>query len=231
MSNSIVQGFAARLRRDIALGELEPGARLNIEALKRAHKVSHPSIREALALLAGEGFVSAEDNKGYRVLDFSLDDLLDATRLRSELECMGLTWSIEKTNLDWRAHVVAAHHALSEVEVEVLTDPVAFANEWDERNRLFHLALIGNCGSPRLIDTVSNYYDITRRYRLMAFTKTKSDHRAWLSGSRHEHKELAKLALAGDAEAASGILRSHITKNTRQAQAIVLEFAAENRRV
>ena len=231
MPNSIVHEFAAHLRRDIALGHLEPGARLNIEALKRAHKVSHPSIREALALLAGEGFVSAEDNKGYRVLASSLDDLLDATRLRAELECLGLSWSVEKTNLDWRAQVVAAHHALSEVEAEIETDPVAFANEWDERNRLFHLALISNCGSPRLIETVSNYYDLTRRYRLMAFTKTQADHRVWLAGSRQEHKELAELALAGEAEKASAVLRGHITKSTQQAQATVVEFAAEKQRV
>ena len=119
MGNTIVNELASQIRRDIALGEIEPGSRLNIEAIKRERKVSHPTIREALALLAGEGYVTAEDNKGYRVLASSLEDLKDSTRLRAELECLGFRWSIERSSAEWRASVVAAHYTLSEVEAEM----------------------------------------------------------------------------------------------------------------
>jgi len=223
--SSVVQELAARLRRDIALGMLSPGARLNIEALKRERKVSHPSIREALALLAGEGYVSVEGNKGYRVLSSSLDDLQDSTRLRAELECLGLTWSIENSDKDWRASVVAAHHVLTEVEAEMLDDPVAFANEWDECNKQFHNALIGNCRSPRLIETVSVNYDLTRRYRLMAYSKAHAGHVSWLGRSTREHAELRNLALDGDAEKACAILRDHVTKNSMEAEVTVFQLS------
>lgn len=229
-SSTIVSELAARLRRDIALGILAPGARLNIEALKRAQKVSHPSIREALALLAGEGYVSAEGNKGYRVLDSSLEDLQDTTRLRAELECLGLTWSIGQSDKDWRAAVVAAHYALSEVESEMLEDPAAFAIEWDERNKQFHLALISHCGSPRLIETVSSYYDLTRRYRLMAYAKSHAGHRSWLERSACEHTALKDHALSGDVTAGCALLREHTNKSTAQADAVVFQLSGAKTR-
>lgn len=213
MGTTLVHDLAAEIRRDIALGVLAPGSRLNIEALKRARSVSHPTIREALALLAGEGYVSAEDNKGYRVLASSFADLEDASRLRAELECLGFRWSIERATADWRGAVVAAHHTLSEVERDMNGDLESFALEWDERNRQFHHALIANCGSPRLIGTVATLYDLTRRYRLMAYADGSISRPDWLERSPREHDELKVLALAGDADQAEAALRAHITKS------------------
>ena len=224
MGNTIVNELASQIRRDIALGEIEPGSRLNIEAIKRERKVSHPTIREALALLAGEGYVTAEDNKGYRVLASSLADLKDSTRLRAELECLGFRWSIERSSAEWRASVVAAHYTLSEVEADMGEDPRAFAVEWDERNRQFHHALISNCGSPRLLDTVATLYDLTRRYRLMAYATNSNVRPAWLERGPREHGELKDIALSGDAGRGVAALRDHITKSFDGSAAAILPF-------
>lgn len=226
MGTTIVNELAAQLRRDIAHGNLVPGTRLNIEALKRERKVSHPSIREALALLAGEGYVSAEDNKGYRVLASSLSDLKDSTRLRAELECLGLRWSFDNANADWRAGVVAAYHTLSEVEADMETDPQAFAVEWDERNKQFHEALIGNCGSPRLLDTVFTLYDLTSRYRLMAYSDRSADRPYWLERSPREHGFLKDCVLSNENEAAIDALREHLTKSFSESDAQILPLRA-----
>lgn len=226
---SVVHELAARLRRDISFGVLKPGQRLNIEAIKRDQKVSHPSIREALALLSGEGYVSVEGNKGFRVLDSSLEDLRDTTRLRAELEYIGLHWSVENSIPEWRAKVVAAHHILAEVEAELAHDPRAFANESDERNKQFHLALIDNCQSPRLIETVSTFYDLTRRYRLMAYAQSDIDHHAWLHRSTSEHASIMAAALEGNAEGASDILHAHVTKGLDQAEVEMIAWGTAKR--
>ena len=211
-TTNVVADLAVRIRRDIALGVLAPGERLNIEALKRDFKVSHPSVREALALLTGQGYVVSEENKGYRVQPTSWNDLHDTTRIRSELESMGLQWSVEKSDRDWRAGVVAAHYALSEVEAGLADAPFDHAIEWEERNRAFHLALIGNCGSPRLIEMVSSLYDLTERRRLQTFCKTGEDLLAWLEVSSSEHLGLKDLAIAGDAASACELLKHHANK-------------------
>lgn len=221
VSSTVTSDLSAKLRRDIVLGVIPPGARLNIEAIKRERKVSHPTIREALAHLAGEGYVTAEDNKGFRVLASSLDELHDISRLRAELEQLGLRWSIARTSTDWRSSVVAAHHALSEAEAEMAQDPANAAIAWDERNRQFHLALIGKCASPRLIQTVSTLYDLTRRYRLMAHAETCADQVEWLRCSADEHVRLRDHALAGNADAACALLGGHITTSAAKAGSIV----------
>lgn len=211
MASRVLQ-LADQLRRDITLGRLRPGARLNIEALKREHCLSHPSVREALAILAGEGYVSLEGNKGYHVLEVSIAALRDTARLRAELECIGLKWSSENGGTDWRAGIVAAHHALHEIEqaMEANTQPALV--DWDERNKRFHLALIQFCGSPQLLETVNRYYDLTRRYRLMAYEKRPAEQLDWLHRSSREHEIIKDAVLAGEIDSAIVALRGHITK-------------------
>ena len=115
----VVTSLSDELRRDISLGIIKPGEKLNIEGLKRDYSVSHPSVREALSLLAGEGYVSFEESKGFRVLSPSQAELQDIIRVRAELEAMALAWAVERSTLDWRSQVIAAHYALSEVEPAV----------------------------------------------------------------------------------------------------------------
>lgn len=222
--SSVIASLSDALRRDISLGVLKPGDRLNIEGLKRAHKISHPSVREALSLLVGEGFVASEGKKGFRVLDTSLEDLRDKTRVRSELEVLAFGWSVANADTDWRASVVAAHYALGEVEAEMATDPEAFVLEWDERNRNFHLALAANCGSPHLIDLIAHEYDLSRRYRLMAHARDHSDvaRVGWIKASAQEHQGLVDAVRGGDASAGQALLRDHITKGKDVAE--LLEF-------
>jgi DNA-binding GntR family transcriptional regulator len=211
---SIIASLSDRLRRDISLGSIKPGDKLNIEAIKRSYNVSHPSVREALSKLVGEGYVSFEESKGFRALQSSYEEQQDITRVRSELECLALEWSIQRTNVDWRATVVAAHYALSEVEKEMPSDPLNAALEWDARNRAFHFALVGNCASPKLLDLIEAQYDLSRRYRLMAHANDRSakSRARWVEKSAREHDQIKQAALDGDIESGQAVLKKHITK-------------------
>ncbi|MGH1484010.1 MAG: GntR family transcriptional regulator [Geminicoccales bacterium] len=223
---SVIASFANQIRRDISLGILPPGERLTIEKLRREHKISHPSVREALAQLVGEGYVSFEDQKGFRVIRESTEVLQDTTRVRAELECLAFQWSLERADTDWRASIAASHFALSEVEREIGADPVAYALEWDERNRNFHLALCGNCDSPNLLSLICRQYDLTRRYRLMAHGRSKPStmRTSWIDRSAEEHAALHDAALAGDAKKGLDLLKSHINKASEQNVAVLLQM-------
>ncbi|MEL6677903.1 MAG: FCD domain-containing protein [Pseudomonadota bacterium] len=212
---SVIASLSDRLRRDISLGVLKPGMKLNIEGLKRDYSVSHPSVREALSLLVGEGYVSFEESKGFRVLLPSESELRDIIRVRAELEAMAFDWAVRRTNLDWRSDVVAAHYALSEVEQEMPSYPANAALEWDARNRRFHMSISSNCGSPKLLDLIEVQYDQSRRYRLMAHAEGRSEpsRSMWVERSAEEHNALKEAVLAGDIAAGQGILRKHITKS------------------
>lgn len=226
--SSVVGTLAAHLRRDISLGVIRPGQKLNIEALKREHKVSHPSVREALALLVGEGYVASADQKGFRVLESSTEQLQDITRVRAELECLAFEWSVRNADTEWRGAVTGTHYALSEVEAEMAKDPIAFALEWDESNRRFHLALCSKCGSPNLIELIETQYDLTRRYRLMAHSNrtNAADRAEWIENSSREHSALKEAALNSDVGAGKKLLRTHITKAAQQFGAAIVALKA-----
>ena len=215
-TGSVIGSLSEQLRRDISLGELKPGIKLNIEALKRHYEVSHPTVREALSLLVGEGYVSFEEMKGFRVLNASQDELKDSSCVRAELEALALEWAVQRTTVDWRSSVVAAHYALSEVERKMPADPVNAALEWDDRNKKFHLAIAENSGSPKLIELISVLYDQSRRYRLMAHANGRSEtsRARWVEKSANEHNALKEAVLAGDTATGCAILKGHITKAT-----------------
>jgi GntR family transcriptional regulator, carbon starvation induced regulator len=206
----VVQGLVDDLRLDISLGRFRPSQKLKIEELRRRFGVSAISVREALSILKGEGYVTTLPQRGFYVSAYSLETLRDMTRVRGEMESVGLRWSMKNASLDWRAKVAGAYHALDEVETLLRSDRAAHALEWDNRNRDFHLALCAACGSPTLLEQIQGFYDLTRRYRLASRVKTGTPR----DESFREHEEIFKLVLAGEAEKAEEALRQHIWKAT-----------------
>ena len=53
------------LRKAVLLGQLEPGARMSAARLSQQYHVSLSAVREALARLAAEGLLEAEDHRGF----------------------------------------------------------------------------------------------------------------------------------------------------------------------
>ena len=65
---TVVGLIAGALRRDISFGTLPPDGKLKIADLRTRYGGSNHSIREALRLLTAEGLVTAEAQRGFRVL-------------------------------------------------------------------------------------------------------------------------------------------------------------------
>jgi GntR family carbon starvation induced transcriptional regulator len=59
------------LRDDIIRGRLEPEEKLRIEELRQKYATGASPLREALNRLAGEGFVTTEGQRGFRVAPLS----------------------------------------------------------------------------------------------------------------------------------------------------------------
>ena len=101
---TVVRLLAEQVRRDISFGTLPPDTKLKIEELRQRYGGSAHSFREALTLLAADGIVEANAQRGFRVASATQADLEDITRLRCEIECLGLRWSIEgRADLSRRA--------------------------------------------------------------------------------------------------------------------------------
>src|SRR4051794_26422188 len=122
---SVADEAYSRLRSDILGGELLPGMKLKLDALRERYEVSVNTLRETLSRLAADGLVEAEGQRGFAVMPASLADLIDITETRRLLECHAARLSVERADLEWESRLVAAYHKLSRAEELVVQDPTA----------------------------------------------------------------------------------------------------------
>ena len=208
---TIAEQLYARLRRDVIMGSLEPGARLKLEKLSKSYEVSINTMRETLSRLASDGLVMAEGQRGFTVPAVSIEDLRDITEMRQLLECHALRQSIQHADLEWEAQIVGCYHKLSRVEAVVEDDPDRYGEDWERYNNEFHNALIANCGSRWLLLFRQTMYEQSQRYRMLSL-KTRPFPRAQ---SAREHKEILDAALARDSDRAVALLQTHILKGAQ----------------
>jgi len=168
----------------------------------------HVVLREALNRLAAEGLVEIEAGRGFRAGPISVAELNELTHLRLMLEGDVLRRSVSLGDEEWEGRVVSAAHKLRRIEErsEGKDGPAIDAEEWSDRHRQFHLALLSACGYPRLLRMCETLFDPAKRYRRVAR----------LSGQprkkNFEHRKLEETALARDADKAVEILGGHIRK-------------------
>ena len=193
------------IKKDIIFGKLEQSSKLKLDSLKNIYNASLSTIRETLNRLASEGFVVAEEQRGFFVNSFSRNDLIEIANLRVLLECHAIKLSIERGDTDWEGNLVASYHKLHLLEKKMEKDNAKFKEEWKKYDWEFHLALISNCGSENLLTLHSILYDKYIRYQMAVITYRGKD-------AEEEHKKIFEAALNRDPATASNILETHITK-------------------
>ena len=192
-----------RIRTDIIFGRLAPEKRLRLEQLKKDYEASISTLREILNRLASEGLVVAEGQRGFEVAPVSPENLREIAALRELLECHALEQSFAEGDLNWEAHVVAAHHKLSQMEIRMLAGDRTVTEQWKRYDWEFHQALISACGSRVLMDTHAVIFDKYLRYQMISLT-----FRGAIAAD--EHRQLLEAALRRDAKTAQDILRRHV---------------------
>lgn len=197
-NETVVGLIASAVRRDISFGDLPPDKKLKIEELRARYGGSTHSMREALTLLTAEGLVEATAQRGFRVASATEDDLKDIVRLRTEIERLGLCWSLEHGDVAWEGRVIAAQHALGRARDDVMAEPVEAALAWDEANRQFHACLVEASQSPRLMALQAQLYDQSRRFRLAALREGRFD----FSAETKWHADLVAAILDRDEDRA-----------------------------
>jgi len=205
---TLAESLYDRLRGAILGGRLLPGARLRLDELKAQFGVSLSPLREALSRLAAEGFVVSESQRGFAVAPVSRAMFEDVIRLRTELEGMALRDSISRGGEEWEIGVVAALHRLRKLESQRGASEGMGA--WEQRHREFHLALIGACESPLLLQFCATLRDLNDRYRRLFLANYALDRNV-----ADEHQGIADAALARDAGLAGRLLREHVQRTAR----------------
>jgi len=182
--------------------EVQPGARINIDALARRLAVSPTPVREALARLESDGLVSKTPLVGY-----AATPLLTRAQFEELVEM--------RLILEPAAAARAADAGLDGGELTGLRDAAdlpgpagadgfAAIAAFTTRDALFHHTLAGLSGNRMLHDAVVRLRAHLHLFRLHFPT-------AHYGISASEHHRIVDAVDAGDADAAAAAMRDHLT--------------------
>ena len=181
--------------------EVQPGARINIDALARRLAVSPTPVREALARLESDGLVSKTPLVGY-----AATPLLTRAQFEELVEM--------RLILEPAAAARAADVGLDSGELTGLRDAAdlpgpagsdgfAAIAAFTTRDALFHHTLAGLSGNRMLHDAVVRLRAHLHLFRLHFPT-------AHYGVSAREHHRIVDAVDAGDADAAAATMRAHL---------------------
>jgi DNA-binding GntR family transcriptional regulator len=210
LSDSITEQVYRRLRADLLSCRLAPGEKLGISKLQADLGTSLCAVREALARLTSEGFVTAEPQKGFHAAPISVADLHDLTSARVEIESLCLRRAINDGAVEWETRIVAATHRLSRVPMRSVHDPKCYNVEWNLAHDEFHGSLAASCGNRTLLAVREQLFAKSARYRWLSVSMTQE-----ARDLDAEHQAISDAALDRDADKACALLTIHIKETSR----------------
>ena len=169
------QRIASHLRTAILRGAIGPGERVRQEDIAQQLGASRLPVREALQMLAAEGLVEHEPNKGARVPWLSMHEVDVMYKMREQLEPLALAESLPSlTPGDFLR--------LEEIqdEIEAGVDVEGFL----ALDREFHLRTYSACGIDQLTTTVTRLWNSTQYYRRL-FMQLTGPSRRWVVNAEH----------------------------------------------
>lgn len=187
----------ADLRRRLTSGEFAYGSKLRAEVLRQDYGCAASTMRETLLRLAAIGLVEFQEQRGFRMPEYSTAKQNDITEMRIMLESEGACRSIQFGGIDWEARLTAAHHKLSHIEsrMSALGMVDDLPRLWSEAELEFHQTLISASGSETLMEMHQMVYSRYRQIKIEA-DKVLTD----LAANISEHQNILEAAVTGDPE-------------------------------
>jgi DNA-binding GntR family transcriptional regulator len=190
---------AHHLRDLITEGELAPGTRLNERALGERLGVSRTPLREALRLLAADGLVTLQPNRGAQVVTLSEADVRESFEVMSGLEAQS-------------GELACRHVADDDVaEIKALTFEMLACHArrdlptYYRINHAIH-ARINRAANNRLLTEV--YERVNRRIQNLRF-RSNFDLDKWNRAAR-DHALMVEALEARDGPRLAAVLRAHL---------------------
>lgn len=187
---------AAHIRELIVSGQVAPGQLLRLAPLAERVGASITPVREALLLLAQDGWVTQEPNRGFRVLEITHKDVEDAYLVQSYV-CGELA---ARAALSITPMQIQALRAL---DAEINAHGDDDQGFLERTNYELHDLIYEAAGSDRLVWFVrSASRFVPRRFWGMI--------PGWLEHNRSGHAPVIDALAAHDAEAARATMSAHI---------------------
>lgn len=198
MDQNLRQQVLRQVRAEIISGQSPPGTMYSVPSLAASLKVSTTPVREALLELSRSGLVEPMRNRGFKVVEPTLEDLNNLFDLREvlELHAAGLVARMPRKDLSslagWADEIA---RAVREEDVR----------RYIEADRSYHRDLVAAAGNSLLTETVMGLRDKMRLYGIASRAGQERQ-----QASIAEHYRIIDLMEAGDEAAVVALLRGHV---------------------
>lgn len=188
-----------RLRSVIVDGELEPGAKVPERELCERYGVSRTPMREALKVLAAEGWVTLMPNRGAMVSALTLEELEETFPVMGVLEALSGEMACANITDDEITAIQMLHEAMANHYQK--RDLVRYF----QRNQQIHEAILEAARNPTLSKI---YRELAGRVRRARYVANMSEQR-WVQAVR-EHEQILDALTHRDGPRLARILKRHL---------------------
>ena len=194
-----------RIRQMILCGDLAMGTRIIETRIAEQLGQSRTPIREALRLLASDGLVVFEPNRGYEVVCYTPADVREIYSCRVLLESEAVRLVAERGLSPDRAASLEALLAEADAAFAANLAPEMLRQRFLAVNNQFHQLLYAGCGNEMLLSMIRKVTDIPVGIR--HYFRFSDD---LLAGSHAAHRKIFQATVNRQPERASALMREHI---------------------
>ncbi len=200
-SRTLPSTVAAQLRQMMTEGQLAPGARLNERELCDVLGVSRTPLREAFRLLAAQGLVDIQPNRGAQVVAMSEQDIRESFEVIGALEALAGKAACERATDEQIAEIRAltyemmASHARQDLPAYYKANTAIH----DLLKQASHNGLLG-----QLYDTLN--------LRIQSLRFHSNENREKWDQAMQEHVDMVQALAARDGERLAAIMLVHLQR-------------------
>lgn len=208
------------LKKEIIKGSFEPGNKVLEGKIADQMGISRTPVREAIRVLAAEGFVILSPNQGVVVRSVSAENIREVLQIHSVLEGLAARLSCEVIN----------EEDLKELE-NCVNRMEKLANKKDsstysEVDLKFHELIVNICRNKRLIQMRKNISDQAQRYRIGSLSIPRR-----LKESLKEHQKILEAFKTKDPKKADSTSQKHIQNALKNILANVIKKQENSHKV
>ncbi len=219
-SSNLSSSIVTTLKEEIIHWHYPPEHRLTEEELCRRFRVSRSPIREALRILASDGFLKRLPNRSYVVKQYTVEEVEELYDVRQALELH----TVERlAGEELPIHRKADLEDLLRTWRELLNEPSKQPDEFAILDTLFHDTLARALGNKLLLRNLRAINERLALFRLLDY-----ENRARAEQTCRHHLEIVDRIMAHDGPGARAAMRSNIEEGRNNVRTAIKDALARS---
>lgn len=194
----------ALLRSALLDGAMKPGEVYSANSLARTLEISNSPVREAMMTLAERGLLELVRNRGFRVVEMTLEDRLEVYELRRLIEVEAVR---RAAGLRLSEDAASELRRLAEATIEAFGDgSEGKISDYLEADHQFHMYIVDLLGNRRWSGMVERLRDQSRINGFYMHLRECG----MVRRTAEEHIALADAIVSRDVQLASEVMDRHL---------------------